>query len=125
MPIRRVPPRVVIPLLTGLGVVFFLPFVRDRARVLGLTLVHKFGTKQPQLGRSVADHMINAHLPNFLSFFGHIDDEAVYQTACSAGLIIDGLDGGGHDLEVVVRFQGFVHLRLVPQLFDKAAMTPK
>ena len=114
------PPRVVIPFLTGFGIVFFLPFVRDRTRVFGMTLIHKLGTKQPQLGRSVANLMINAHLPNLRPLLWHINDEAVDQSACSTGLIVDGLDGGSNDLEVVVRFQGFVHLSLVPQLLEQS-----
>ena len=62
--------------------------------------------------------MIDTHLAHLLAIFLHVDDEAVDDPTRAASLVIDCLDGGGNNLEVVVGLQGFVHLWLVPQLFE-------
>ena len=33
----------------------------------------------------------------------------------------DGLDGGSHNFKIVVGLQSFVHLSLIPQLFEQSA----
>ena len=112
------PPRAVIPCLVGSGPVLFLPFVRDRTCVFGLAFVHWLRAEQLQLSRGVANLVVNTHLAHLLAFLLHVDDEAINDTARSAGLVVNCLDGRGDDLEVVVRLEGFVHLWLVPHLFE-------
>ena len=72
------------------------------------------------LGRRVPNVMLYAKSSDSLALLRHVDDEAIIDTARSAGLIVNRLDGRGHDLEVVIGFKSFVHLRLVPQLFEEA-----
>ena len=119
------PPRAVIPCLTGSGLVLLLSFVRYRTRVFGMTLVQRLRAKQAQLGGGITDFMIDAHLSHFLAIFLHVDDEAANDPTRTACLVVDGLDCGGYDLEVVIRFQGFVHLCLVPQLLEKSCKDAK
>ena len=69
--------------------------------------------------------MIDAHLPNLLSILLHVDDEPIDKPARTARLVVDGLDGRSNYLEVVVRFQGLVHLGLVPQLFEQSGNDAK
>ena len=64
------------------------------------------------------DTMIYAHLPDLLSFLRHVNNEPIDKPARSARLIIDGLDGGGHNFKVVMGLQSFVHLCLIPELFE-------
>ena len=119
-PIRGVPPRAIIPGLLGKGPVFLLSLVRDRADVLRVTFVNKLGAEQSLLGRRVPNVMLNAKSADPLALLRHVNDEAIVDTARSAGLIVNRLDGRGDNLEVVVGFKSFVHLRMVPQLFEKA-----
>ena len=114
------PPRAIIPGLLGRGPVFLLALVRDRANVLRVTFVNKLGAEQSLLGRRVPNVMFYAKSADPLALLRHIDDEAIVDTARSAGLIVNRLDGRGNNLEIVIGFKSFVHLRLVPQLFEEA-----
>ena len=118
-PIRGVPPRAIIPGLLGKGPVFLLALVRNRANVLSVTFVNKLGSEQPLLGRRIPNIMVYANSADPLAILRHVDDEAIVDTARSAGLIVNRLDCRGDDLEVVIGLECFVHLRLVPQLLEK------
>ena len=85
-----------------MGPVVLLSFVRDWTGVLGVAFVHELGAEQSQLGRCIANLVVNTHLTHLLAFLRHVDDEAINDTARTAGLVIDRLDCGGDDLEVVV-----------------------
>ena len=104
----------------GKGPVILLSFVRDGANVLGVAFVHDLGTEQLQLGWRITNLMVYAHFADLLAILRHVDNEAINDTARSAGLVINRLDCRGDDLEIVVRLEGFVHLRLVPQLFEQS-----
>ena len=84
-----------------------------------MTFVSLLGAKQSLLGRRIPNTVFDAEFAYPLTFLRHIDDEAIADPACSASLIIDRLKGGGHNLEVGISLEGFMHLRLVPQLSEK------
>ena len=84
-----------------------------------MTFVNELGAEQPLLGRRIPNVMFNAKSADPLAILRHVDDEAIVDTARSAGLIVNRLDCRGDNLEVVIGFEGFVHLRLVPQLLEK------
>ena len=84
-----------------------------------MTFVSLLGAKQSLLGRRIPNSVFDAEFANPLTVLRHINDEAIADPACSASLIIDRLNGGGHDLEVGISLKSFVHLRLVPQLSEE------
>ena len=108
-------------MLLGVGPVVLLPFVRDWAGVFSVAFVHVLGTEQSQLSRRIANLVVDTHFAHLLAFLRHVDDEAIYDAARTAGLIINRLDCGGDDLKIVVCLEGLVHLRLVPQLFKQGS----
>ena len=65
-----------------------------------MTFVSLLGAKQSLLGRRIPNSVFDAEFANPLTFLRHINDEAIADPACSASLIIDRLNGGGHDLEI-------------------------
>ena len=113
------PPRAIIPGLLGKRPVFLLALVRNRANVLSVTFVNDLGSEQPLFGRRITNIMVYANSADALAILRHVDNEAIIDTARTAGLVVNRLDCRGDDLEVVVSLEGFVHLRLVPQLFEK------
>ena len=106
--------------MLGRGPVFLLTLVRDRTNIFCVTFVSELVAEQSLLGRRIPNVVLDSKFANSLALLRHIDDEAIVDPARSASLIVDRLDGGGHDLEVVISFKSFVHLRLVPQLSEEA-----
>ena len=86
-----------------------------------MAFVNELGAEQSLLGRRVPNVMLDAKFANPLAILRHVDDEAIVDTARSACLIVNRLDCRGDNLEVVVGFESFVHLRLIPQLPEKAS----
>ena len=70
------------------------------------------GAQQLLLGRRIAHSVIDAHLADFFPFLRHVDNEPVDEPARPACLVIDSLDGGGHNFKIVIGFKSFVHLGL-------------
>ena len=59
--------------------------------------------------------MVDTKLADHLAVFvGHKDDNAIDEPTGSAGLVVDGFEGAGDDLEIVVRLQYVLHFCLVP-----------
>ena len=114
------PPRAFVPGLPGRGFVFLLALVRDRTDILSVTFVGELVAEQSLLGRRISHVVLDAKFAYPLALLRHVDDKAIFETTRSASLVVNRLDGGGHDLEVVVGFKSFVHLRLVPKLSEKA-----
>ena len=111
--------------MPGRGLVFLLALVRDRTDILSVTFVGELVAEQTLLGRCVSHVVLDAKLAYSLALLRHIDDKAIFKTARSASLVINRLDGGGHDFEIVVSFKSFVHLRLIPKLSEKACNDAK
>ena len=74
--------------------------------------------QQLLLGWGVAYPVINTHIADRFPLTRHVDDEPVYKSTRPACLVVNGFNCGRHNLKIVIGFEGFVHLGLVPKSLE-------